>query len=194
MRFDPAVFAQQDNCDYAGYFQTELYFKDIRPTVLKEFTFRQDILEWAASAFSELRRGTEGIDIVALHVRRGDYLEHPELFRVLTPDYYQAARAELEKKLRKPLQYLVFSDDIAWCNENLEPPFRVSPGKSHWEDLALLSLCDHFIIGASTFGWWGAWLAQCPEKQVIAPDPWFGPENTADTTDLVPASWMKLHT
>ena len=27
-------------------------------------------------------------------------------------------------------------------------------------DMAIMSLCDHIIITAFTFGWWGAWLSK----------------------------------
>jgi len=58
------------------------------------------------------------------------------------------------------------------------------------EHLMLMSLCKHHIIANSSYSWWGAWLSQAPEKQVVAPKAWFAKDNESD--DLVPEDWRRL--
>ena len=67
-------------------------------------------------------------------------------------------------------------------------------GDEHaYADLWLMTQCQHFIIANSTFSWWGAWLAEHPAKQIIAPGfemrqgkSWWG------FKCLLPTEWIKL--
>ena len=60
------------------------------------------------------------------------------------------------------------------------------------EDMAVMSMCDHFILSASTFGWWSALLATNSEKKVIMSKPFFGPhyENLNEHHDIFLPGWI----
>ena len=56
-----------------------------------------------------------------------------------------------------------------------------------------MSLCSHAIIANSSMSWWGAWLQTNPNKKVIAPKMWFGPDyKDKDTSDLYYPNWIIL--
>lgn len=190
--FDPQVFLQPDDTDFVGYFQSENYFSHIRLRILEEFRFIPPIEHFAHTYMQENKIKENAI---VVHVRRGDYLEHPELFQVLESEYYENAWKHWA--LPNNAQCFVFSDDLMWCRNHLrlgkDMVFVKTP--SHWHDLAIMTLCNAFIISASSFSWWAAWLSQQPNKVVVAPTPWFpkdGPRGRYDMSTILPDAWYRM--
>ena len=68
--------------------------------------------------------------------------------------------------------------------------FVHNPGKDSHKDMRLMSSCKHNIIANSSFGWWGAWLNNNPEKIVIGPSKWFV---KTEAPDIIPDSWIKIN-
>lgn len=151
-----------------GYWQSEKYFADIADQVRKEFY---------------LPKASMDNDMVAVTVRRGDYLLLPEVFNNLGNEYYLEALEVFPDHT-----VVVFSDDPAWCTENLEWADYVMPCNTAVTDLSLLSSFKNHIIANSSFGWWGAWLAN--GNTVVSPRNWF--TNGLDTTDLIPDRWIRI--
>lgn len=186
-RFHPEAFEVDDGTDFAGYFQSERYFAAVAHCVRREFRFRPAIAARADAAVAELRSSAPA-PLVSLHVRRGDYVGNPA--NIVCPlGYYERARAHLPADAL----YIICSDDLDWCRDRFA-------GWTAWHcplddatTLAVMSRCDHHILAASTFSWWGAWLNPSPTKQIIAPRTWFGPAQAhLDTSDLLPANWLRI--
>ena len=122
----------------------------------------------------------ENVQSVAVHVLRGDYVSNPNnnaSIGTCSLEYYQKANDFITQHVRKP-HFFIFTDDPEWARENLTFPGSTrivdhNLGKADYEDFRLMTHCKHFIIANSSFSWWGAWLAQYPEKTVIAPMNWF---------------------
>ena len=151
-----------------GYWQSEKYFEDIADQVRKEFYLPK-------ASFDD--------DMVAVTVRRGDYLLLPEVLHNLCNEYYLEALEVFPDHT-----VVVFSDDPAWCIDNLEWADYVMPCNTAVTDLSLLSSFKNHIIANSSFGWWGAWLAN--GNTVVSPRNWF--TNGLDTTDLIPDRWIRI--
>ena len=187
--FHESVLSQPDGTDFRGYFQSEKYFKHAEARVRAEFRFNDDITRFTDHDFRNI---ADKRPVIAVHVRRGDYLNDPHIFQILPPEYYHRAMELDVFKQRDPL-YLVFSDDIPWCQEHLRGDnIRYYQSPDHWHDLSALSRCHGHIISGSSFGWWGAWLSQVPDKQVVVPDPLFKHGAPFNCRDVVPDGWIKL--
>ncbi len=128
---------------------------------------------------------------IAVHVRRGDYVSEPKAHRihnVCSPQYYLAGVERLRRKWPK-LPLLVFSDDIDWCKTELGLRGDVDFVDSAIPDVdqfVLLSLCQHFVVSNSTFGWWAAYLGANNDSTIIAPRYWFRGVETSGTGLFLP--------
>lgn len=158
-----------------GYFQSEKYFE---PGMVEH------LFKPIPSFMSEVRQAGGSLihrtNPVAIHVRRGDYVQKQAHHPVLEMDYYVSAMKLMEEKAGR-CTFLVFSDDPEWCNmhfnnENIE----IVNKNSGIVDLFLMAQCKHHIIANSSFSWWGAYLRRIFDdisgQIVIAPKTWAGPE------------------
>ena len=55
-------------------------------------------------------------------------------------------------------------------------------------DFNLFSYCKHFIVGPSSFHWWGAWLNQNPNKICIRPKN----INPSNNKNFWPENWISI--
>jgi len=177
-----------------GYWQSENYFKDIRPYLLNEIRF-ENLTPKTYYYKNIIESHSESVSI---HVRRGDYASNPDTTNfhgLMNKTYYLKAIQLLSSKLENPY-FFVFSDDKEFVKTMFEGFDNIEfiEGLTYdYEDLYLMSLCKHQIIANSSFSWWGAWLNRNERKEIIAPKQWFHDEEMqSKTTDLIPSSWIKI--
>ena len=175
-----------DNFVVDGFFQSEKYFTHNREAILDYIKMPESVNKIITDKYSELLN----VRTTAIHVRRGDYLKFPQHHPTQSAEYYLSAMDLVKNKTDK---FLVFSDDIQWCKDNLniDNIIYIEDEKDYIE-LYLMSLCDNNIISNSSFGWWGAWLNKNNDKVVVGPNKWFGPAIKHETSDIIPESWIKL--
>ena len=144
---------------------------------------------------SALKKEIESVSSVCVNVRRADFVGS-SFHGTFDIEYYARGLAKIRESKTVDVVY-VFSDDVAWCEENLKFPIKTVfvghdyKGERFGEYLYLMAACRHFIIPNSTFAWWAAWLATGPDKVVVAPKRWFLKESI-DTSDLIPESWVRI--
>lgn len=190
--FNTQFLSLQDNTYLCGYWQSELYFQDISEIVRREF---QPAVPWSQRNL-QLAAEISATNSVALHVRRGDYV-NDESVRVVhgicSQEYYQACMRQIECAIGTP-HYYVFSDEPQWARDNIKTAFPRTivdhnDSQDAIFDIKLMSLCKHNIIVNSSFSWWGAWLNTNHDKMVFAPSRWFCRK---EAKDLLPSSWIVI--
>jgi predicted O-linked N-acetylglucosamine transferase (SPINDLY family) len=150
---------------------------------------------------------------IAMHFRLEDYVIWTECHRIQQPEYYIEALERLCNDLKsrnediKNYEILCFyarynRDEeivkqylqIIKNNVDAELNFKMIPDDiEDWEQMLVMSLCDHFIIGNSSFSWFGAYFSDNADKLVYYPSVWFGPKLAHNNTnDLCPIEWIKV--
>ena len=70
---------------------------------------------------------------------------------------------------------------------------RATNALDDWQQMLLMSCCNHNIIANSSFSWWGAYFNVNPTKFVCYPSVWFGRAmSDVDVSDLFPDEWAKI--
>lgn len=129
---------------------------------------------------------------LVVHLRLGDYRAEPT-FGIPSPTYYAEAIKELFNSGEFNKIWL-FSDEVSiaqkYIPSELQSFVRIVEGPSldPLTTLAIMTLGSGYVIGNSTFGWWGAFLKANDTAPVIAPSKWFS--GMSDPLDILPSEWL----
>lgn len=168
-----------------GYFQSEKYFVQNRDRLLNLYQIDDITKEYLFKKYGEILKNKT----CSIHVRRGDYLNLPNHHPTQSIEYYKKSI----EMIGEENYFLIFSDDIKWCEENFDFIKNKIFIKNDfdYQDLYLMSMCNYNIICNSTFSWWGSWLNTNENKKVIAPSKWFGTSYSHfNTNDLYCDNWI----
>ncbi len=124
---------------------------------------------------------------VAMHLRRGDYVDNPFYVDLAKTGYYIDATNLFPNR-----KFLIFSDDISFAKTYFEgDKFAFDDSENEIDAFNRMASCDSHIIANSSFSWWAAWLSPTFTKKVIAPtnDKWYsdGVERT-----YCPPDWVRV--
>ncbi|UOA25593.1 alpha-1,2-fucosyltransferase [Pseudosulfitobacter sp. DSM 107133] len=191
--YNPDFAHWADDSYLHGYWQSEQYFADIADTLRSAFVFRTPMSAQNADMAARIARGPS----VALHVRRGDYVK-VNTMALCDQAYYDAALAAIRMRMDADPTVYVFSDDPDWAKANLPLPFDkvvvdFNGPDADYEDLRLMTLCQHNIIANSSFSWWAAWLGETPDSIVAGPSRWFA-DTSMSNPDILPPRWISVGT
>lgn len=180
--FHYAEIPKFENVILDGYFQSEKYFSDFRKEIMQAF----DI-----PFYYETKE-----NVCSIHIRRGDYLNFPNIHPVVSEEYLCKSIAEVFNKTGCK-DFLVFSDDMEWCKkyfrniyaisgeaDRKQMNFEFSEGKNELQDMATMASCAHNICANSSFSWWAAWFNRNTNKVVVMPERWFGKDLQHNTKDI----------
>ena len=169
-----------------GYLQSEKYFAEHKEDVKQLFTFPKETKLKISKVLDALKLKTDK-QLVGIHVRRGDYLQNPNIHPTCTVEYYKEAISTFKDSI-----FIVATDTPLWVKQNLCCDNVILCNSSNeLEDMYMLTQCDGVIISNSTFAWWGAYLGK-EKDQIIAPKTWFGPDGPQDYYDIYIEQWEQI--
>jgi len=178
-----------------GYWQSEKYFENNKKNVFEDLR----IIAPQSKKNIKISENISKTNSVSLHIRRGDYVTNSSYnmkHGTCSLDYYKRSVDYLSKSLNKNFTIFAFSDDPEWVFKNLKLPMDIqfidhNSSKKNYEDLRLMSQCNHNIIANSSFSWWGAWLNKSPKRTIISPKEWYIDKNIKNI-DIIPNNWIKI--
>jgi hypothetical protein len=210
----PDDIAARDDCLLEGYFQSFKYFEH-------NFGKLSEMLGLDAKISAVKQKHIQYFKCsrnIAMHFRLDDYIILPQYHCIKKPDYYINSLLALQRDLKKRNDDLSNYKILYFCQQNddnivndflriIKETSKGIPELQHidycfervpdyipdWEQMLLMSNCDHFIIANSTFSWWGTYLCNKPDKLVYYPRKWFGPAlEHKKIDDLCPLSWTGI--
>lgn len=158
---------------FDGFGQSEKYFADMDEVIRSDLVIRPP----ADTVNQQISAKITSTNAVALHVRWFESL-HVEAASNVSSSYYHEAIEKILRVTNQP-HFFIFSDNADATKLKLDGMLSglnktyVTHNKSEsmaYADMWLMSLCKHFVIANSTFGWWAAWLGEKKGiSNVIAP-------------------------
>jgi len=191
-----------------GFFQSYKYFeKEFHQIIKKHVIIPQEIKLKINNIYQNIQNQFPNHLIYSLHIRWGDYkifnYNHP----ILSEEYYLKTMNIINKENSKNKIFLIFCDP----NDTLEIKQKFKQLNNYcifyladiipstltdYEELWLMSKCDHHIIANSSFSWWGAYFNNKKNKKVYYPSLWFGDNLIINKKyklkDLHPKEWIKI--
>jgi hypothetical protein len=167
------------NCYLAKslYFQNQECHKNLNVKLILKNKFLNIASDWLKANIPSVDRSR----LIFLHIRRGDFTSFPSTKypAVLDLIWYKKAMFYMEQKIDKPI-FIVMGDDPKYiCDVFKESHSLIISNNSLEIDLAIMSMCSHGILSASSFSWWGAYLSKSNKfnkisSNFIAPKFWAG--------------------
>ena len=181
-----------------GNFENYDYFKENKNELLKLFTLKKKYVDHKNSFIDKLQNSNS----VSIHIRRGrfsdqsssnniDLIKKSNDFTNNTINYINRAIEYFNKTINNP-KFFIWTNDINDINEYTKRlntnNFTIVTGNNSINDFYLFKFSKHFIVGPSSFHWWGAWLNQCENKICVRPSD----INPSNNTNFWPKEWIPI--
>jgi hypothetical protein len=184
-----------------GYFESSRYFEETKLDIQNEFLFKSEEM-YSSNKYLEIINNN---NVVAITIRQHRYSEQKsklndilegkiksDNFMQNTINYINRAVNFFDKKINNP-KYLIWSNDFFNLRQHFNENkfyFVLNEKNKILNDFYLLTKCKYFIVGPTSFGWWGAWLSKYNDKIILRPaDSVLNPSNNFD---FWPEKWVSI--
>ena len=177
-----------NNAYYIGFFQSEKYYTGYEKYVQELFTIKVKYQQLFESSMGEFMRRKKNI---AVHIRRGDYLNQEGENISLSLTYYKKSLAQIADL--QNYNVIFVSDDIEWVKQQFtEFPDALFCSNHFMVDLQILMHADILVLANSSFSWWGAYLNK-KNAVVYAPYYWLGNKDKGTSPkDILCHNWIGI--
>lgn len=179
----------EGNTSFHGYYQSSKNWFGYDDKIREIFQPSEKVVKKFKDKYPQLNEP----NTLSIHVRRGEYLQFPEIHPTVSIEYI----AEAIKKIGEYSTVFLFTENESrWPGSrdfvlnNFSFPNVVFPNEDYdWEEMYLMGLCQNHIISNSTFSWWATFLNKNKNKKIVAPSIWFGPKGP-NAKDLYEPYWI----
>ena len=179
-----------------GHYESELYFKHNEIALKKNLKIKYDLIDSNNPYIDQIKQSNS----ISIHLRKNRFSEDlnnqtdsnnekDKLFEKDLINYVNRSIKYMDSKLDDPHYFI-------WSNEPNDfkdffldsKKFTFIENNNLTMDFYLFSLCKNFIVGPSTFHWWGAWLNENQNKLCIRPKD----INPSNNKDFWPHDWISI--
>ena len=195
---DLAEINFSDNIYVQGNFENYEYFNEFKKDLSNFFKTKNELINHKNSIVEKLSDSNS----ISIHIRRNRFSdqigltdtvknkEKSDVFTTQTIDYINRSIKFIEKKVKNP-QYFIWTNDYEDFDQLSN---RLILKKYHLinenviNDFDLFQYAKHFIVGPSSFHWWGAWLNKNSDKICIRPSNL----NPSNNENFWPKDWISI--
>lgn len=186
-KFDDRIESIKQPVRLHGYFQSYKYFfnsqKEIKELILNPKT--------VSKTYSDFESSIDFGNSLAIHLRRGDYLNNISFHGIVGESYYKNALRHCRDQFGDK-KIFVFTDDRDEAYRIFPSAHRVitkSEIPMPLENVILMSKFSGLVGANSSFSYWAGILSESAIR--IFPKKWFADE-TVDIRDLAPEDFLKM--
>ena len=181
-----------NNIFVEGHFESEKYFDNYKNIIKKEFIIKDQFLD--TNNYSKMLSNTNSVSIALRRNRfsegyKKDNIKSKKFF-LNTIDYINKSVELVKTKIPNP-KFFIWSNDFTDMENYYDPSefiFIKNVKNKILNDFDLFKYSKHFIVGPTSFHWWGAWLNSNKDSLCIRPLNL----NVSNNKDLWPEAWLPV--
>ncbi len=181
-----------------GNYENEAYFKDYKNDFINLFTPKQEFLRAQNKLVSKLRNSNS----VSIHIRRNRFSDQKKLDKVNDKDKSEKFTNHIIEYTNRSIKYIIKNVQdpqfFIWSNDftNFDEITNKLDLKNYVlidcndpiNDFYLFKFAKHFIVGPSSFHWWGGWLNDNKNKICLRPSNL----NPSNNEKFWPDEWISI--
>ena len=187
-----------NNIYVQGNFENYEYFNNYRDELSVLFVPKKELIK----PNKEIIQKLISTNSISIHIRRNRFSdqigltdtinnqEKSDLFTIQIIEYINRSINFIEKKVQNP-QYFIWTndyEDFSQLSDRLIIKKYHLINESVINDFDLFQYAKHFIVGPSSFHWWGAWLNKNSDKICIRPSNL----NPSNNENFWPKDWISI--